>query len=133
MLYVNQAAILGEKKQFREAYKALACTYKNDTIASAHIEVIKSYINLMERERVYTKDRERSLKLMSRLASLHELYYRRSGDTDHLYRAGQLALVAGDREKAHRFFAEVAEKAPAESMFKGFAAKMAKKTESAAR
>lgn len=133
LLYVNQASILGEKKQYKEAYKALACTYKNGTIATAHIEVIKSYINLMERERIYTKDRKRSARLLSKLADLHELYYKKSGDTDHLYRAAQLALFEGDRDKAHRFFIETAEKAPKESMFKGFAAKMAKKTERAAR
>jgi tetratricopeptide (TPR) repeat protein len=129
LLYVNQASILGEKKQYKEAYKALACTYKNKDIGSAHIEVIKSYINLMERERINTTDRKRSKKLLSKLADLHELYYKRSGDTDHLYRAAQLALAAGNRDKAHAFFLEAAERAPKESMYKEFARKMAKKTE----
>jgi hypothetical protein len=86
----------------------LACTYKNKDIGSAHIEVIKSYINLMERERINTTDRKRSKKLLSKLADLHELYYKRSGDTDHLYRAAQLALAAGNRDKAHAFFLEAA-------------------------
>ncbi|MBI2354919.1 MAG: hypothetical protein HYV06_07810 [Deltaproteobacteria bacterium] len=133
LLYVNQASILGEKKQYEEAYKALACTYKNRDIGSAHIEVIKSYIHLMERERIETKDRRRAEKLLARLADLHELYYKRSGDSDHLYRAAQLALAAGNRDKAHAFFSEVAERAPKESMYKEFARKMAKKTEKVVR
>jgi len=131
LLYVNQAAILGEKKQYAEAYKALACTYKGKGVGSAHIEVIKSYINLMERERIETKDRKQAATLLAKLADLHELYYKRSGDADHLYRAGQLALAGGNRAKAHAFFVEAAERAPRESMYKEFARKMAKKTEEA--
>ncbi len=131
LLYVNQAAILGEKKRYEEAYQALAGSYKGKDIGSAHIEVIKSYINLIERERVETKDRKRAAKLLPKLADLHELYYKRSGDADHLYRAGQLALAAGNRDKAHAFFVEAAERVPKESMYKEFARKMAKKTEQA--
>lgn len=133
LLYVNQASILGEKKQYSDAYSALAATYKNSDIGSAHIEVIKSYINLMERERIETKDSNRAEKLLSKLADLHELYYRRSGDTDHLYRTAQLTLAAGNRSKAHAFFCEVADRAPKESMYKDFALKMSKKTEKSSR
>lgn len=129
LLYVNQALILGGKKQYEEAYNVLASTYKDKDIGSAHIEVIKSYINLIERERVYTKDLIRSHKLLSRLADMHELYYKRSGDTDHLYRAAQLALAGGDRHKSHALFVAAAERAPKESMYKEFARKMVKKTE----
>ncbi|RII31666.1 MAG: hypothetical protein CXR30_02305 [Geobacter sp.] len=129
LLSVNQASILGGQKRYKEAYQALALTYKGKSISSAHIEVIKSYINLMERERIFTKDRHRSRKLLSKLADLHELYYKRSGDTDHLYRAAQLELAAGERERAHTMFSEVAQRAPEESIYKKFALKMAKKTE----
>ncbi len=129
LLYVNQAVLLGEQKQYKEAYQVLAHTYKGKSIASAHIEVIKAYINLMERERIFTKDRQRSRKLLSKLADLHELYYKRSGDTDHLYRAAQLELAAGERGRAHAMFSEVAQRAPEESIYKKFALKMAKKTE----
>jgi hypothetical protein len=133
LLYVNQASILGEKKQYADAYRALACTYRNGDISSAHIEVIKSYINLMERERIEAKDSKRADKLLSKLADLHELYYRRSGDTDHLYRTAQLTLAAGNRSKAHVLFCEVADRAPKESMYKEFALKMSKKTEKSSR
>jgi hypothetical protein len=133
LLYVNQASILGSQKKYDEAYRALVQTYKDKGVETAHIEVIKSYIFLMERDRVDTKDKGRSKRLLSRLADMHEIYYKRSGDTDHLYRAGQLALAGQDRAKAHRFFLEVAEKAPKESMFKEFGRKMARKTEGPAR
>lgn len=129
LLYVNQASILGVQKKYDEAYKALDLTFKKSRIEFAHIEVIKTYIYLMERDHVETKDRRRAVWLMSKLADFHELYYKRSGDTDHLYRAGQLALAGNDRIKAHKFFLEVAEKAPNESMFKSFGRKMARKTE----
>ncbi len=129
LLYVNQASILGEKKQYEEAYKVLDCTYKGRGVGQAHIEVIKSYIHLMEREQIETKDHKRSAKLLNTLADLHELYYKKSGDTDHLYRAGQLAMAAGNKSKAHTFFVEVADHAPKESMYKDFARKMAIKTE----
>lgn len=129
LLYVNQAVLLGEQKRYKEAYQALAHTYKGKSIVSAHIEVIKAYMNLMERECVFTKDRKRSKKLLPKLADLHELYYKRSGDTDHLYRAAQLELAAGERGRAHDMFSEVAQRAPEDSIYKKFALKMAKKTE----
>lgn len=128
LLYVNQAAILGSLKRYDEAYTALAQSYHGKEVGQAHIEVVKMYIHLMERDRIETKDRKRAARLMSRLAEIHEIYYRRSSDTDHLYRAAQLALAAHDRAKAHRYFIEVAEKAPKESMFKELAGKMVIKT-----
>jgi tetratricopeptide (TPR) repeat protein len=128
LLSVNKASILGEQKRYEDAYKELARTYRNGNLASAHIEVIKSYIHLMERERVNSKDQVRSRVLLNKLADLHELYYRRSGDIDHLYRTAQLLLASGDRKRAHKMFSEVAEHAPNDSMFKGFAHKMSDKT-----
>jgi len=133
LLYVNQAAILGGQKKFDEAYKVLARTHRGKGIDTAHIEVVKTYIHLMERDQLNTKDTKRAERLVARLADLHEIYYKRSGDTDHLYRAGQLALAGKNRAKAHRFFTEVADKAPKESMYKEFASKMAGKTETQTR
>ena len=129
LLFVNQALMYGNKKMYAEAYRVLDSSYKQGTIEAADIEIIKTYINLMELEKIYSKDRRRALRINPKLVVLHELYYKRSGDSDHLYRAAQLELAGNNKKHAHELFEKVAEVAPKESMYKNFARKMALKTE----
>lgn len=125
LLYVNQALIEVEKKNYNRASEILKSTSNGPE--TAHPEVLKALINVNERRLVYGKKVE-SKMIRKELMTLHEIHYKRSRDLLHLYRTGQLALSLGDKDKAFACFSTVGSQAPEDAYFKKAAKKLALKT-----
>lgn len=124
LLYINQALIEVEKKNFDRADEILRSTI--GSAGSVHPEVLKALINVTERKLVYGKNAD-SNKSRKELMELHELHYTRSRDPLHLYRTGQLALSLGNKDKAFTCFSTVGAEASKDAYYKDAAKKLALK------
>ncbi len=124
LLYINQAMVEVEKKNFDRAEAILLQTCRPH--GKYHPEVLKAFINVYERKLVFDKNGDH-VAVRRKLMKLHEKHYLQSGDTMHLYRTGQLALSLNDRKKAFECFSTVAFKAPVDAYFREPARKLALK------
>lgn len=124
LLYINQALIEAQKKNYEKSVEILKSTSNGPNMA--HPEVLKALINVTERRLVYDKSINPK-KIRTELMVLHEIHYKRTGNTLHLYRSGQLALSLNNIEKAFNSFSTVSTYAPNDAYYKEAAKRLSGK------
>ncbi len=124
-LYINQADLRLGQGRPEEARKILIASIQNKRTANP--EALKMLARIDEQRLFEARSRSEQIAIAQKIIDTHDHIYSKTHDPFCLYRAGQLLLFAGERQRAGEYFRCAYEAAPDGAYFKAPAKKLAER------